>query len=186
MTDDTHDKQPKEPEKKSERKSSTDDSPATKDVKTSKHASRYLIIGIILAIFNYATYSIIANLIIKNNDLLWLSSFIASALTTILAYILHSKITWKERSPGKTGIYKFLIWNLILTIAINPGLTQLFSLFTPLYEFAHSIFAALHLPFSYEFTLTTGAFVLTAIVTMILNFLFYDRFVFGKPKNMVK
>lgn len=153
-----------------------------KDVKTSKHASRYLIIGIILAIFNYGLYTIIANLIINNNDLLWLSSFIASAFTTILAYILHSKITWKERNPGKTGIYKFLIWNLILTIAINPGLTQLFSLFTPLYTFGFKLLQALNIPFSYEFVQSTGAFVLTAIVTMILNFLFYDRFVFGKTK----
>ena len=110
------------------------------------------------------------------------SSFIASAFTTILAYILHSKITWKERNPGKTGIYKFLIWNLLLTIAINPGFTQLFSLFTPLYELAFNIFQAIHIPFSYEFIQSTGAFVLTAIVTMILNFLFYDRFVFGKKK----
>lgn len=153
-----------------------------KDVKTGKHASRYLFIGIALAIFNYGLYALIANLIINNNDLLWLSSFIASAFTTILAYILHSKITWKERNPGKTGIYKFLIWNLLLTVAINPGFTQLFSLFTPLYELAFNIFQAMHIPFSYEFVQSTGAFVLTAIVTMILNFLFYDRFVFEKKK----
>ncbi len=153
-----------------------------KDVKTSKHASRYLFIGIALAIFNYGLYALITNLIINNNDLLWLSSFIASAFTTILAYILHSKITWKERNPGKTGIYKFLIWNILLTIAINPGFTQLFSLLTPLYNLAFNIFQAMHIPFSYEFVQSTGAFVLTAIVTMILNFLFYDRFVFGKTK----
>ena len=152
------------------------------DIKTGKHASRYLFIGIALAIFNYGLYALIANLIINNNDLLWLSSFIASAFTTILAYILHSKITWKERNPGKTGIYKFLIWNLLLTIAINPGFTQLFSLFTPLYELAFNLFQTIHIPFSYEFVQSTGAFVLTAIVTMILNFLFYDRFVFGKKK----
>ena len=153
---------------------------------TSKHATRYFFIGITLAVFNYGLYAILANLIIKNNDLIWLSTLIATAFTTILAYILHSKITWKERNPGKSGIYKFLLWNILLSIAINPGLTQLFSLLTPLYEFAYNIFQALHIPFSYEFTLTTGAFILTAIVTMILNFLFYDRFVFGKSKNMVE
>ena len=156
------------------------------DVKTSTHAGRYLIIGIGLAIFNYVTYAIIANLIIKNSNLLWLSSFIASALTTILAYILHSKITWKERKPTKQGIYRFFIWNVLLTIAINPGLTQFFSIFTSLYQFGYNISQAMHLPFSYEFIQSTGAFVLTAIITTILNFLFYDRFVFGKTKNMVK
>lgn len=156
------------------------------DVKTSTHAGRYLIIGIGLAVFNYATYAIIANLIIKNSDLLWLSSFIASAFTTILAYILHSRITWKERKPTKQGIYRFFIWNVLLTIAINPGLTQFFSIFTPLYQFGYDISQTINLPFSYEFIQSTGAFVLTAIITTILNFLFYDRFVFGKTKNMVK
>ena len=173
---------PKETKTQSEETEAQSKDIELKDVKTSKHASRYLFIGIALAIFNYGLYTLIANVIINNNDLLWLSSFIASAFTTILAYILHSKITWKERNPGKTGIYKFLIWNLLLTVAINPGFTQLFSLFTPLYELAFNIFQAIHIPFSYEFIQSTGAFVLTAIVTMILNFLFYDRFVFEKKK----
>ena len=66
------------------------DKPSTK-----KNASRYLIIGTSLAIFNFGFYSILANLIINNSDLLWLSNLIATAVTTILAYILHSKITWK-------------------------------------------------------------------------------------------
>ena len=154
-----------------------------KDVKTSKHAIRYLLVGISLTVFNYGTYSIIANLIINNNDLLWLSSFIASALTTILAYFLHSKITWKERSPGKTGVYKFFLWNIILTFVINPLFTQLFGLITPLYEFAYSIISSLNLPFTFEFVQSTGAFILTAIIVMILNFLLYDRFVFGKTSH---
>lgn len=157
-----------------------------KDVKTSKHASRYLIIGITLAIFNYTLYTILANIIIKNNDLLWLSSFISTGLTTILAYILHSKITWKERPISKATIYKFFIWNIILTVAIGPIFTQLFSLITPLYQLAFNIFQSLNIPFSYEFTLTTGAFLLTAVVTTILNFFFYDKFVFDKSKNQRK
>lgn len=153
--------------------------------KAPHHATRYLIIGICLTLFNYGLYTIIANLIINNNSLLWLSSFIATFFTTILGYILHSKITWKERKITKTAIYKFFIWNAISTFVINPGFTQLFSLITPLYEFTHNICQNLHLNFSYEFIQSTGAFILTGVVTMIMNFLFYDRFVFGK-KNQKK
>lgn len=156
------------------------------DVSTSRHASRFFVIGVILAIFNYGLYAIIANLIINNANLLWLSSFIASAFTTILAFILHSQITWKERNPGKTGIYKFLIWNVILTVIINPGLTQLFGYCTPLYDLTYNITTAMHIPFTYEFIQSTGAFVLTAIITMIINFLFYDKFVFGKTNRPTK
>lgn len=150
------------------------------DVTASKHATRYLIIGIILTLFNYGLYAILSNLIIKNNDLIWLSTFIATGATTILAYILHSRITWKERPISKTAIYKFFIWNIILTVAVGPILTQLFSFITPLYEFAFNIFQAIHIPFSYDFTLTTGAFVLTTIVVTIMNYFLYDKFVFGK------
>ena len=44
----------------------------------------------------------------------------------------------------------------------------------------------MHLPFSYEFVLTTGAFALNALVIMIINFLFYDRFVFGKKPEQTE
>lgn len=155
----------------------------TSETKAFVHANRYLIIGIILSIFNYAFYTILANVIIKNNDLLWLSTLISTVATTILAYLLHSKITWKERDPGKTGIIKFFIWNFITAIIINPGLTQLFSLITPLYEIAFNISNSINLPFSYDFIQSTGAFILTAIITMILNFLFYDKFVFGNNRR---
>ena len=157
----------------------------TKSPKTTVRIGKFAIIGIILALFNFVIYTFLARVIFNSNELLWLDSIISYGLATILAYILHSKITWKERNVTKHSIIRFFIWNALLTFIINPGLTQLFSLFTPLYNFAYSIISALHLPFSYEFTLTTGAFVLTAIVTMILNFLFYDRFVFGKsnPSN---
>ena len=155
---------------------------ASKDVKTSQHALRYLIVGICVTGFNYALFAILSNLVIKNNDLIWLSNFIATAVTTIVAYFAHSKITWKERTVTKHSIIRFFIWNAILTVAIAPAFTQLFSLFTPLYEFAFNITNAIHLPFTYEFVLTTGAFALNSIVIMILNFLFYDRFVFGKKK----
>ena len=151
---------------------------------TKKHAGRYLIVGITITIFNYGLYTILANLIIKNNDLLWLSTFISTFITTILAYILHSKITWKERSIEKAAIYKFFIWNALLTFPIGPGLTQFFTIFTPIYEFAYNIFQNMHIDFSYEFVLTTGVFVFTSATTMIMNFLLYDKFVFGKnPKK---
>ena len=161
-------------------------SDAPKDVKTSKHAIRYLIVGVLVTGFNYALFAILSNLIIKYNDLIWLSNFIATAVTTIVAYFAHSRITWKERTVTKHSIIRFFIWNAMLTVAIAPGFTQLFSLFTPLYEFAYNITSAIHLPFSYEFILTTGAFVLNSIVIMILNFLFYDKFVFDKRKNHEK
>lgn len=156
------------------------------DVATSRHASRYLIIGITLAIFNFGFYTILANLIFKNSNLLWLSSLISTLVSTILAYILHSKITWKERPLTKTAIYKFFIWNLAAAFFIGPFFTQLFSLITPFYDLIFNISQSLNFPFTFDLVQSTGAFILTAVVTTILNFFFYDSFVFGKKKSMVK
>lgn len=154
-----------------------------KDVKTTKRAGRYIIVGILLTVFNYGLYSIIANLIIKNNDYLWLSTLISTIVSIFVAYFSHSKITWKERKITKTAIYKFFIWNLFFAFAVGPWLTQLFSLISPIYDLAFNICQAIHIGFSYDFIQSTGAFAFTSLVVMILNYLFYDKFVFGKSKK---
>ena len=157
-----------------------------KSAKKPHHKTRYLIVGISITVFNYTLYTVLSNLIIKNNDFLWVSTLIATLITTLVAYLAHSKITWKERNITKTAKYKFFIWNLMFAFAIGPWITQLFSLFTPVYDLAFNIFQNMHINFSYEFVQSTGAFVFTGIVTMILNFLFYDKFVFGKKPNKSK
>ena len=143
---------------------------------------KFVIVGIILTITQYLFYTFLVHVIFNNNDLLWLATLISSTISTIVAYILHSRITWKERNPGKLGIYKFFIWNFLFAFTIGPFCTWVFGLITPLYEFAYNISSAIHLPFDFEFVQSTGVFVLTAIVTMILNFIFYDKFIFGKKK----
>ena len=145
---------------------------------TAKRAGKYVIIGIVLTAFNFLVYTLLARIIFNNNELLWLDSMISYILATFLAYILHSKITWKERDPGKTGIIKFFAWNLITALAISPFLTWLFSLITPVYEFAFNISTNLGLPFDYTFIESTGIFGFTTIITLTLNYLFYDKLVF--------
>ena len=86
-------KETKEPAENPEKKS--DKKPTQKDVKTSEHAIRYFFVGVGITLFNYAVYTILSNVIIKNNDLLWLSTLISTFITTLVAYLLHSKINWK-------------------------------------------------------------------------------------------
>lgn len=147
---------------------------------TAKRVGKFTIVGLSLALFNYLLYTFFALVIFKNNELLWLSSLISTSITTILAYILHSRITWRERTPTKTGIINFFIWNALLAIIICPFFTWLFGLLTPLYKFAYNLCLNLHIPFDYAFVESTSIFILVNIVVMILNFFFYDRLVFGK------
>ncbi len=150
---------------------------------TTKRVGKFIIIGIILTLFNFLIYTLIARLVFNNNDLLWLDSMVSYLLTTVLAYILHSKITWKERDPGQSGIIKFFLWNFITALLISSFFTWLFGLITPFYQSIHQICINLNLSFDYNFIESTGIFCLVTIVTLILNYLFYDRLVFGTSKK---
>ncbi|MBO4276271.1 glycosyltransferase [Candidatus Saccharibacteria bacterium] len=153
---------------------------------TTKRVGKFTIIGIVLSIFNFLVYTFLARIIFSGNELLWLDSMISYALATILAYLLHSKITWKERFPGRSGIIKFFIWNFLTALLISPFFTWLFGLLTPLYQGTHQLSTNLNLPFDYNFIESTFIFYLVTLVTMILNYLFYDKLVFGTPKNVEK
>ena len=151
-----------------------------------KRTGKCIVIGIILSLFNFAIYTFFARVIFNNNELLWIDSIISYLLATILAYILHSKITWKERPVTKHGRLMFFVWNGITAILISPFFTWLFGFITPFYQFVYQIFTSIHLPFDYNFVESTGIFCLTTAVTMILNFLFYDKLVFGQSKPGAK
>ena len=146
----------------------------------STRVSKYVVIGIILTLFNFLIYTLIARYFIKNNDLLWVSSLIGYVCATILAFFLHSRITWQERHPSKLGVFNFFAWNFFTALVISPFCTWLFHLITPFYRLIFNISTFLHLPFDYEFIESTTIFVLVGIITMILNYLFYDNLVFGK------
>ncbi len=150
---------------------------------TAKRIGKFTIIGIILALFNFLVYTFLARVIFNNNELLWLDSIISYALATILAYLLHSKITWKERPVTNRGIMMFFVWNGITAILISPFCTWLFYLATPLYEFLYNISLAIHLPFDYDFIESTSIFIFVNAITMVLNYLFYDKLVFNDKKK---
>lgn len=147
---------------------------------TLKRAGKFTIIGIVLTLFNFCIYTFFARVIFNSNELLWLDSIIAYILATVLAYILHSRITWRERHPTKHGIIMFFLWNIITAIIISPLFTWFFGLFKPLYEFLFNLSSSISLPFDYNFIESTTIFCLTTCVTMILNYLFYDKLVFGQ------
>ncbi len=148
-----------------------------------KRTGKFIIIGTILALFNFLIYTFLARIVFNSNELLWVDSIISYALATILAYVLHSKITWKERPVTQHGKLMFFVWNGLTAIAISPFFTWLFGFITPIYEFAHQTFTVLHIPFDYNFVESTGIFCFTTAVTMVLNFLFYDKLVFGESRQ---
>lgn len=145
-----------------------------------KQAGKYLIFGILNTVINYGVYEFLALLVFKGEGLLWLATLLSGIESIFVGYFLHSRFTWKDREVGKKQLGKFFIWNVAMSVAVKPVLTLFFELFGFLYQFVHSICQTIGLPFSYDFVKTTGVYVLMTAVLMVLNFLAYDKFVFGK------
>lgn len=153
--------------------------------KTKTRPLKFVIVGIILTLANFALYTFLAHKIMNTNELLWLDSLISYLLTTFLAYFMHSRITWKEHRPSQLGIINFFLWNIITALLISPFFTWLFQLITPFYEFIFNVSTAIHLPLNFNFVESTGVFILTTCVTMIINYFFYDKLVFGTTKPAI-
>ena len=148
-----------------------------------KQKGKYFVFGLLNTGINYGIYEALALLVFKEESQLWLATLISGAISIFVGYFLHSRFTWKDRKVGKKQLGKFFVWNVIMNIAIRPLLTLFFGLFGFLYKFVFDLCQAIGIGFSYEFVATTGNYVLMTAVVMVINFLVYDKFVFGESKQ---
>lgn len=149
-----------------------------------KRAGKYLVFGVLNTIIGYAIYETLA-LTVFRNERLALASLVSGAVGILTGYYLHSRFTWRGREIGEKVLAKFFIWNIVVSLCLRPMLTVFFShsIFNVLYTLAYNICNLIHLSFSYEFITSTGNFVMMMAVVMVVNFLIYDRFVFGKRRD---
>lgn len=147
---------------------------------------KFVGVGLTITLIEYAIYTALMMAMFGGNaEMAPLATGISGVVAMVVAFFMHSKITWRERDPGRFGIVKFFIWNIILVSLIRPGLAAFFELPVGLYQFAYMITEAIHLPFSYDFVQSTGIYVLVTAITMTLNFFCYEKIVFG-TKVVVK
>ena len=150
-----------------------------------KTAGKYLIFGVLNTVIKYGVYEALA-LLFFSGESLWVATLISGVVALFVGYYLHSRFTWKDRKVGKKQLGRFFVWNVLLNLAIGPLLTKFFGLFTFLYQFAYNLVQGIGINFEYDFVESTGVFVLMMAVEMIINFLVYDKFVFGESKKEVK
>ncbi len=150
-----------------------------------KQKGKYFVFGVLNTVINFGMYEALA-LTLFRDDKLWIATLVSGAVSIFVGYFLHSRFTWRDREVGKKQLGKFFIWNVIMNLAIRPLLTAFFGLFGFVYKFGFDVCQAIGLNFSYEFVASAGNYVLMTAVVMVINFLVYDRFVFGKSKNSEK
>lgn len=152
-----------------------------------KKIFKFVGVGLTVTIIEYIIYSLFVMILFGGNtDMAPLATGMSGAISMLVAFVMHSRITWKERNPGRFGIVKFFAWNILLVALIRPGLAAFFELLTGLYQFAFMITSAIRLPFSYDFVSSTGIYVLVTAVAMVLNFVFYEKIVFGTSIKVKK
>ena len=152
-------------------------------MKQKKRVWKYFWVGVTVTLTDYVLHELLILLVFKNVELEWLALMISGVVAMMVGFVLHNRITWKERNPGKWGPLKFIAWNSFVMFLLRPWLSSVFALFTGLYQFAFGICQWLHLPFSYDFVYSTGIYGLCICVTMILNFLVYERLIFKKTEE---
>ena len=154
--------------------------------KSERHAMKYVLVGVIITLFDFVAYTVLVKLVFRTNDALEISTAVATVLATILAYILHSRITWRDRKPAKFGVVKFFLWNGLAAVALKPFTAWVVGTWTGLFQFALMVSEWLRLPFDYGTIEYLGVYGIATLVIMVLNYFFYDRLVFGSKKKTVK
>ena len=149
-----------------------------------ERTGKFVIVGVIGTIFDYAVYTFCSMVLFGGNaDMLWAAGIISGFFATWFAYFMHSRITWKERDPGKYGVIKFFAWNAFAIMVCRPVVINFLRLLGGLYAFAYGVFEFLNIPFSYEFVESTGIYCLMTGIIMVLNFLVYEKLIFGADSS---
>lgn len=143
----------------------------------------FFILGVITTLIELVFYTISAR-IINNNDILWISALIGGLIGTVFAFILNSRLIWKNSKVAKREIIIFFVYNIGKTFTLKTFFTWVFGFLKPVYEFAFSISSNIGLPFDYEFIESTGVFAFTALVCMMITYFTYDRIVFKNKKEI--
>ena len=140
---------------------------------------RYAGVGISVTIVDYVIYTVLVKTLLTG-DVLWVASAISGLAAAVVAYVLHKNITWKNRDPGKTGVIKFFAWNALTMLVIRPALVWELGRMSRFYQFLFETAQSLRLPVDYRLVESTTIYLIAVLVVVILNFLVYDRVVFGK------
>ena len=155
--------------------------PSNIPVKKSRRPIIFIAVGIFNTLADFLVFTLITQTILKQN--IALAGFLSGTIALLMAYVTHSKVTWRERSMSRISIIKFFAVTGFGMWAIRPILLLIFSRMVMVFDFSHKILSSFGLPLSYSFIANSISFCLMVFVVLIYNYLSYDRFVFNETKK---
>ncbi|MBC7404832.1 MAG: GtrA family protein [Cytophaga sp.] len=147
---------------------------------SSKRPYIFLGVGVFNTLFDFTFYTFLTSFVFKDNDKIAIAGVISGTAALVCAFITHSLITWRGSHISHRTILKFVAFTGFGMWFIRPLLLAGFIRLNGLYSWVFSISYTLHLPFSRDFIVNTGAFGFMAVILLIYNYLTYNRFVFSK------
>lgn len=141
---------------------------------------KYIGVGVTATLIDFAVYTLMMIIFNQTASLRPVAQMTAGIVSTISAYLMHSRITWKARDPGRRGVAMFFIWNALTILVIRNFLFGILGSWAGIYQFAYMLFSWI---FSYEFVESTGVYILVTVITMTLNYLVYDKLVFSSDNS---
>ncbi len=141
---------------------------------------KYIGVGVTATVIDFAVYTLLMAIFQQEAGMRLVAQTAAGVVSTISAYFMHSRITWRAHDPGKRGVAMFFIWNALTVLVTRNLLFTVLGACTGIYQFAYTF---LSWGFSYEAVESTGVYILVTLVTMTLNYLVYDRLVFSGDKD---
>ena len=139
--------------------------------------------GVTATVVDYGVYELLVTFVFKSAEGAAAAISIAGAVGIVAAYLLHSRLTWRERDPGRFGVVKFVLWNLLIMVGLRPIIVGVMGWFGWLYEWFYGVCVWLGLPFGHDFVVSTAIYVLTTVITATLNYFFYDWVVFDEKNG---
>ena len=147
---------------------------------TAKRVGNFVWVGIVLTLIDYAVCELLVLLVFRDAAATSMATVVSGVVSTVVAFFMHSRITWRDRTMDTVAVIKFFAWNVAVMIMLRPFLVWVFGLLGWLYEFCYGLVAWMGI--SYDFVASTVAYGLVTVITLTLNYLFYDKFVFGEKK----
>lgn len=142
----------------------------------------FIVVGVVGTLVDFVIFTGLKATWFPRLEQTWLATIGAGVVATGVNYILHSRITWKDRKTTKWTMVHFLAWNAGAVLGVRPILTGIFQQLGGLYELAFAITTFLGIPFNFDFVRNTGIYALMTLVTLIINFWGYEKVVFGDKR----
>ncbi|MCL2094563.1 GtrA family protein [Candidatus Saccharibacteria bacterium] len=116
-----------------------------------------------------------------------LAGVISATVMMVVSFFLHKNLTWRDRGADNKVMWQFLLGTAVTMWAVRPVLMWCFEMMLdPLVVSFMARAESLEAIIGTAVVLSTLIFGFSTVVTLVLNYIFYNKIVFNpkKPRSL--